>query len=379
MAFAIISVKLRATVEDILISPSPLHIYNPIVFNLSSTSPLSPLLPYLIFSLPSLLFGHLSRRRRLLYRHPYNPNPLFSPDSGSPISISFHLNPSPKYLLLSFLNIFINSILFLGTKSLFLVVLKEFLFLCCGNYISILGPNRTQILPIWPLLFVVFAFVDGFTLPKEILFIYLWWKSCCWRGFRWILRLDTLLVKRTVKMSHHSRRIVTPGPCRKRKERDEASNPSQPSSPVTTVSATKGTTSSKQADPVSSTRLLAGYMAHEFLTKGTLLGQEFIPARAEAVPVSGARRGKPGQGNGNGFEQSQSYAEVASLLKSDGASIVGIVNPTQLARWIQMWQQCKMVGLRGRQWLDEESGWLPFCMADRNQRYFRVSFHCSCF
>ncbi|XP_019180209.1 PREDICTED: uncharacterized protein LOC109175400 [Ipomoea nil] len=134
-------------------------------------------------------------------------------------------------------------------------------------------------------------------------------------------------------MSHYSRRIVTAGAYRKRKEREETFYPSQPSSPV------MDTTSSKQADPVSSTRLLAGYMAHEFITKGTLLGQEFDPARVEAVPVnrtSEPRRGKPGQGHGNGLEPSQSYAEVASLLNGDGARIVGIVNPTQLGRWIQM-------------------------------------------
>lgn len=136
-------------------------------------------------------------------------------------------------------------------------------------------------------------------------------------------------------MSHYSRRILTPGAYRKRKEREETFYPSQPSSPVMAVSGTRDTTSSKQADPVSSTRLLAGYMAHEFLTKGTLLGQEFDPARVEAVPVnktSEPRRGKAG----HGLEPSQSYAEVAGLLKSDGARIVGIVNPTQLGRWIQM-------------------------------------------
>uniref|UniRef100_A0A803LMM9 Embryo sac development arrest 6 n=2 Tax=Chenopodium quinoa TaxID=63459 RepID=A0A803LMM9_CHEQI len=90
--------------------------------------------------------------------------------------------------------------------------------------------------------------------------------------------------------------------------------------------------------PGSSNRLLAGYMAHEFLTKGTLFGQKFDPARAEAVPVSAAEpKRKPGQtGFGSGVKPNRSYADVAQLLKSDGTHIPGIVNPTQLARWIQM-------------------------------------------
>ncbi|KAM7466516.1 hypothetical protein LguiB_014078 [Lonicera macranthoides] len=40
--------------------------------------------------------------------------------------------------------------------------------------------------------------------------------------------------------------------------------------------------------------------------------------------------------NGRVELEKESYAEVASLLKSDGAHIGGLVNPTQLARWIKM-------------------------------------------
>ncbi|CAA6655313.1 unnamed protein product [Spirodela intermedia] len=74
-------------------------------------------------------------------------------------------------------------------------------------------------------------------------------------------------------------------------------------------------------------RLLAGYLAHEFLTLGTLFGQRWDPPAAvkppapplRAVGKSGAprpRRGVPFEGG--------------------GAHIPGIVNPTQLARWLQM-------------------------------------------
>ncbi|CAM8911687.1 unnamed protein product [Rhodiola kirilowii] len=97
----------------------------------------------------------------------------------------------------------------------------------------------------------------------------------------------------------------------------------------------------EQAQPTASAsnqQLLAGYMAYEFLTRGTLLGQKFDSARAEAVPVSSVKRAKsvaaePIRGGG---EQQKSYAEVASLLKMDGAHLPWVVNPTQLARWVQM-------------------------------------------
>lgn len=156
-------------------------------------------------------------------------------------------------------------------------------------------------------------------------------------------------------MSYHSRKILTPGESRKRKEREVllSSTSPRPLVPQTTVTrAVSGTntatTSSKGAEqqPLSSNRLLAGYMAYEFLSKGTLFGQNFDPARAEALPVNPAdsRRNRQWQNQvqpsteaePSGKSKPQSYAEVASLLKNDVAHIPGIVNPTQLARWIQM-------------------------------------------
>ncbi|KAK3017541.1 hypothetical protein RJ639_007413 [Escallonia herrerae] len=152
-------------------------------------------------------------------------------------------------------------------------------------------------------------------------------------------------------MSHHHqhpRRILTP---RKRRE-TEAFYPTKASQPQPAVTVTANTASlfKQPAEPVPSNQLLAGYMAHEFLTRGTLLGQKFDPARDVAVPLSPAepKRGKPGSSQsrfGGEAEQSggkskpksqQSYAEVAGLMKSNGAHIPGIVNPTQLARWLQM-------------------------------------------
>ncbi|CAI9776001.1 unnamed protein product [Fraxinus pennsylvanica] len=141
-----------------------------------------------------------------------------------------------------------------------------------------------------------------------------------------------------------------PIPSRKRKEREAFYNvtSSKPLAPVTAVnpvvSSGNPTTSSEQ-QPMCSNRLLAGYMAYEYLTKGTLLGEKFDPARA-AVPVNSgdSKRNRPDEGQGqqnveakpSGKTKPQGYAEVASLLKGDGAHIPGILNPTQLGRWIQM-------------------------------------------
>lgn len=115
-------------------------------------------------------------------------------------------------------------------------------------------------------------------------------------------------------------RILPPGGIRKRKEREGVMNRmlGGPSS-----SADAAATEAKEL--MSPNRLLAGYMAHEFLTKGTLFGQKFDAARAQAVPLAGSDSAS-----------NNSYSDVASLVKSDGTYIPGIVNPTQLSRWVQM-------------------------------------------
>ncbi|KAI3738904.1 hypothetical protein L2E82_29164 [Cichorium intybus] len=99
----------------------------------------------------------------------------------------------------------------------------------------------------------------------------------------------------------------------------------------TTVTTSKGS-KAMDANATSSNKLLAGYMAYEFLTKGTLLGQKFDGARADTA--ARGKRQTETEANGN-----ETYKEITSLLmmKNDGgARIPGIVNPTQLARWIQM-------------------------------------------
>ncbi|KAK3414828.1 hypothetical protein EUGRSUZ_H00138 [Eucalyptus grandis] len=172
------------------------------------------------------------------------------------------------------------------------------------------------------------------------------------------------------EMSYHPRRILPPGETRKRKEREAFYSaapgavaktttprpfPRPPPVPVPAPAPApapaKAAGKAKPAEEKGDNRLLAGYMALEFLTKGTLFGQRVNPARLEAAPVSvygrpaEPKRAKPGaepshkkkkkeEHGGKGKEEHASYADVAGILKSEGAHLPGIVNPTQLARWI---------------------------------------------
>ncbi|KAK2984613.1 hypothetical protein RJ640_029119 [Escallonia rubra] len=149
-------------------------------------------------------------------------------------------------------------------------------------------------------------------------------------------------------IKHPPRRILTPGALNKRKEREglDAVKPSTSTKlakPSLPRAASPKPSSPKPAEPAPSNQLLAGYLAHEFLTKGTLFGQPWDPARAEAAPVSAApaeprrnrARGKAEQQQPKPQECSR-YAEVADLLKGGGAHLPGIVNPSQLARFLQL-------------------------------------------
>uniref|UniRef100_A0A0E0M8M5 Uncharacterized protein n=1 Tax=Oryza punctata TaxID=4537 RepID=A0A0E0M8M5_ORYPU len=72
-------------------------------------------------------------------------------------------------------------------------------------------------------------------------------------------------------------------------------------------------------------RLLAGYLAHEFLTAGTVLGERVAgdrPPRHDA--------GTPEEGGGGGR-----YEAVAVLVHGGGARVPGVVNPAQLAAWVR--------------------------------------------
>lgn len=86
--------------------------------------------------------------------------------------------------------------------------------------------------------------------------------------------------------------------------------------------------------PPQSNHLLAGYLAHEFFTKGTLFGQAWdhpdVSTAASPPDLNDKRQAELHPKN------YQSYVEVANLLKHGGAHFEGIVNPTQLARLLNL-------------------------------------------
>ncbi|CAD6341404.1 unnamed protein product [Miscanthus lutarioriparius] len=78
---------------------------------------------------------------------------------------------------------------------------------------------------------------------------------------------------------------------------------------------------------VGGNKLLAGYLAHEFLRCGTLLGERRLepPHLKEKDPTT-----VPAP------EPSRRYAEVSRLLMAGGARIPGVVNPSQLGSWLRI-------------------------------------------
>ncbi|XP_010475035.1 PREDICTED: uncharacterized protein LOC104754523 [Camelina sativa] len=143
------------------------------------------------------------------------------------------------------------------------------------------------------------------------------------------------------------RRVLTAD---KRKERDgggissvtekppEISVKKLPPPAVNPISSRKPTTAA--AEPIGSSQLmLAGYLSHEFLTNGTLFGEQWNPARAQSSVVD-PRKVKPSHSIETTAEESEPkrkrYMEVTNLLRSDGAHLPGIVNPAQLARFLKL-------------------------------------------
>ncbi|KAK7345744.1 hypothetical protein VNO77_16355 [Canavalia gladiata] len=154
------------------------------------------------------------------------------------------------------------------------------------------------------------------------------------------------------------RRVLTPsGTTNKRKERDDPFDRPKPI-PATTTKLPKpdkpiprpspepmtGTTSnSKALESKPSNHLLAGYLAHEYLTKGTLLGQPWGPHRAgKSMEDGGGGGGEEGEAAEAAppcrktEEERERYAEMAGLLKGGGTHLPGVVNPTQLARFLHL-------------------------------------------
>lgn len=128
--------------------------------------------------------------------------------------------------------------------------------------------------------------------------------------------------------------MVPPAESRKRKEREVVFHYNNNNRTTTEVTAKQKPSipaaANKGAEPLINNRLLAGCMAYEFLTKGTLLGNMYNPAGRAVASAAGAKL------EARGVKDPEQYGEVASILKTEGTHIPSIVNPTQLARWIQM-------------------------------------------
>ncbi|KAM3368873.1 hypothetical protein ACQJBY_017033 [Aegilops geniculata] len=114
----------------------------------------------------------------------------------------------------------------------------------------------------------------------------------------------------------------------KRKERELQQLGPAPAPAPAPAAATKAELS-KPARAGNNNKLLAGNLAHEFLTHGTLLGRRIEPSHHHQ-PAAAAASPRPEP------EPKRRYAELSWLLMTNGAHIPGVVNPTQLGRWLQI-------------------------------------------
>jgi mono/diheme cytochrome c family protein len=96
-------------------------------------------------------------------------------------------------------------------------------------------------------------------------------------------------------------------PARKRKDRDAAGPPEAAAAP----------------GGDGGNLLLAGLLAHEFLSSGTVLGERRGPGRGPEAPAAAATGGGGAR-----------YEAVAALVLGGGARVPGVVNPAQLAAWV---------------------------------------------
>lgn len=82
---------------------------------------------------------------------------------------------------------------------------------------------------------------------------------------------------------------------------------------------------------------MAGYLAYEYLSKGTIYGEKWDPDGGEEE----WKKAEPSEDREEEAEPNKGdyrrYVEVSSLLKGDGAHLPGVVNPSELSRFLQMW------------------------------------------
>ncbi|CAH8358129.1 unnamed protein product [Eruca vesicaria subsp. sativa] len=102
------------------------------------------------------------------------------------------------------------------------------------------------------------------------------------------------------------------------------------------VAPTTTTAAAAVAEQAGSNRLVAGYLAHEFLNKGTLFGEQWNPAGPFSAQSTEPRKTKPSHDIEPSEHKRMRYEEVASILRADGTHLPGIVNPSQLARFLKL-------------------------------------------
>lgn len=137
------------------------------------------------------------------------------------------------------------------------------------------------------------------------------------------------------------RRVLTPagGPSarNKRKDREDGSDLPEPSASANMQKPDHKPIPGSEL-PALSNQLLAGYLAHEFLTRGTLFGQPWDSSlRAEEgakEKTKGNVTAREKEERDEPPEKLKRYVEVADLLKEEGPHLPGIVNPTQLGRFL---------------------------------------------
>jgi hypothetical protein len=142
----------------------------------------------------------------------------------------------------------------------------------------------------------------------------------------------------------------------KRKERDDPferpkpihgpnSKLLKPDKPISKLGGSEPVQSTKTTT-MPSNQLLAGYLAHEFLTKGTLMGKPWVPSRGKTKEEEEDDDNVGGE-EGEATEappcrrpetkiDKERYVEVTALLKGGGTHLPGVVNPTQLARFLDL-------------------------------------------
>ncbi|PKA54155.1 hypothetical protein AXF42_Ash018165 [Apostasia shenzhenica] len=111
------------------------------------------------------------------------------------------------------------------------------------------------------------------------------------------------------------------------------SHKKKPQEQAEASAAVKGASPSTEPAPVPSDNwLLAGYLAHEFLTKGTLFGKRWAAEPAELG--SGSASGKARRvGLGSCDPPRPAHTDEAYHVITEGVRLRRVFNPSNLAQW----------------------------------------------